>query len=89
MSVQNIRERFFPHIWCPGCGHGTILNNLLHAVRRELGTELPFDVISGYRSPHTNETLRTTRGGGGGFFESQLHKIGHGQNPFLSLQCQT
>ena len=38
--------------------------NLLHAVRRELGTELPFDVISGYRSPHTNETLRTTRGGG-------------------------
>ena len=40
------------------------LYNLLHAVRRELGTELPFDVISGYRSPHTNETLRTTRGGG-------------------------
>ena len=33
MSVQNIRERFFPHIWCPGCGHGTILNNLLHAVQ--------------------------------------------------------
>ena len=40
------------------------LYNLLHAVRRELSTELPFDVISGYRSPHTNETLRTTRGGG-------------------------
>ena len=33
MSVQNIRERFFPHIWCPGCGHGTILNNLLHTVQ--------------------------------------------------------
>ena len=33
MSVNNyIRERFFPHIWCPGCGHGTILNGLLHAV---------------------------------------------------------
>ncbi|HRN76866.1 DUF882 domain-containing protein [Ottowia sp.] len=40
------------------------LYNVLHRVRRELGTELPFDVISGYRSPHTNETLRTTRGGG-------------------------
>lgn len=33
MSVRDfIRERFFPHIWCPGCGHGIILNNLLHAV---------------------------------------------------------
>lgn len=40
------------------------LYHLLHRVRRELGTELPFHVISGYRSPHTNETLRTTRGGG-------------------------
>ncbi len=40
------------------------LYNVLHRVRRELGTELPFHVISGYRSPHTNETLRTTRGGG-------------------------
>ena len=33
MSIQNlIRKRFFPHIWCPGCGHGIILNGLLHAV---------------------------------------------------------
>ena len=40
------------------------LYNVLHGVRRALGTELPYDVISGYRSPHTNETLRTTRGGG-------------------------
>ncbi|HSL40376.1 MAG TPA: 2-oxoacid:ferredoxin oxidoreductase subunit beta [Desulforhopalus sp.] len=27
-----LRERFFPHIWCPGCGHGTVLNALLRAV---------------------------------------------------------
>lgn len=27
-----IRERFFPHIWCPGCGHGTVLNGLLHVI---------------------------------------------------------
>jgi uncharacterized protein YcbK (DUF882 family) len=40
------------------------LYHVLHRVRRELGTGLPFHVISGYRSPHTNETLRTTRGGG-------------------------
>jgi len=27
-----IRERFFPHIWCPGCGHGIVLNGLIRAV---------------------------------------------------------
>ena len=31
-ATHFIRERFFPHIWCPGCGHGTILNNMLRAV---------------------------------------------------------
>ncbi len=37
MAVHNyIRQRFFPHLWCPGCGHGTILNNMLRAVD-ELG----------------------------------------------------
>ncbi len=40
------------------------LYHLLHRVRRELDSDQPFHVISGYRSPHTNETLRTTRGGG-------------------------
>ncbi|WP_319588302.1 2-oxoacid:ferredoxin oxidoreductase subunit beta [uncultured Desulfobulbus sp.] len=33
MAVHDyIRQRFFPHLWCPGCGHGTILNALLRAV---------------------------------------------------------
>ena len=27
-----MRPRFFPHMWCPGCGHGIILNALLRAV---------------------------------------------------------
>jgi 2-oxoglutarate/2-oxoacid ferredoxin oxidoreductase subunit beta len=27
-----IRERFFPHIWCAGCGHGIVLNGLIRAV---------------------------------------------------------
>lgn len=35
MAVQDyIRSRFFPHIWCAGCGHGTVLNALLQAVER-------------------------------------------------------
>ena len=29
---EYIRERFFPHIWCPGCGHGTVLKCLITAV---------------------------------------------------------
>ena len=29
-----LRERFFPHIWCPGCGHGMVLNGLLRAVEK-------------------------------------------------------
>lgn len=40
------------------------LYEVLQRVRRELGTERVFEVISGYRSEATNEHLRTTRGGG-------------------------
>lgn len=40
------------------------LFHLMHLVRRELETDRPFHIISGYRSPRTNERLRTTRGGG-------------------------
>jgi 2-oxoglutarate ferredoxin oxidoreductase subunit beta len=29
---QYLRERFFPHLWCPGCGHGMVLNGLLQAI---------------------------------------------------------
>ncbi len=29
-----LRERFFPHLWCPGCGHGMVLNGLLHAIEK-------------------------------------------------------
>ncbi len=35
MPVKDyIRQRFFPHIWCPGCGHGIVLNGLLRAVEK-------------------------------------------------------
>jgi len=61
-----IRKRFFPHIWCPGCGHGIILQGLLAAVE-ELGLEKN-DVamvsgigcssrIVGYLDFHTLHTL--------------------------------
>jgi 2-oxoglutarate ferredoxin oxidoreductase subunit beta len=63
---QYIRERFFPHIWCPGCGHGTVLNGILHAA-----DELRLDKssmsmvsgigcsarISGYVDFHTMHTM--------------------------------
>ena len=33
MAIKDyIRERFFPHMWCPGCGHGTVLNGMLRAI---------------------------------------------------------
>ena len=33
MPVKDfIRKRFFPHIWCPGCGHGIILQGMLTAI---------------------------------------------------------
>jgi uncharacterized protein YcbK (DUF882 family) len=41
-----------------------LLFELLQRVRRELGSDRPFEVISGYRSPATNQHLRKTRGGG-------------------------
>jgi 2-oxoglutarate/2-oxoacid ferredoxin oxidoreductase subunit beta len=35
MAMKNyLRERFFPHIWCPGCGHGMVLNGLLRAIEK-------------------------------------------------------
>ena len=35
MAVKDyLRERFFPHLWCPGCGHGMILNGLLRAIEK-------------------------------------------------------
>lgn len=40
------------------------LFDVLHRVRAELGSTAPFQVISGYRCPATNATLKATRGGG-------------------------
>lgn len=40
------------------------LFDLLHHLQQELGCNDPFHVISGYRCPATNQTLKATRGGG-------------------------
>lgn len=69
MSVsikKYLRSRFFPHLWCPGCGHGIVLNALLCAMDK-LGIN-PNNVvmvsgigcsarISGYLDFHTLHTL--------------------------------
>ena len=67
MGVKDyIRERFFPHIWCPGCGHGIVLNSLLRAIE-SLGMSKNEIVmisgigcssrISGYVDFHTLHTI--------------------------------
>jgi len=61
-----IRPRFFPHMWCPGCGHGIVLGSLLRAVH-ELGLDRNEIVItsgigcssriSGYVDFHSLHTI--------------------------------
>ena len=67
MAVKDyIRERFFPHLWCAGCGHGIVLNGLIRAVEK-LGMSRNEMVmvsgigcssrISGYMDFHTLHTI--------------------------------
>jgi 2-oxoglutarate/2-oxoacid ferredoxin oxidoreductase subunit beta len=67
MAIKDyLRDRFFPHMWCPGCGHGTILNSLLRSIE-ELGLTKSNIVmtsgigcsarISGYVDFHSLHTL--------------------------------
>jgi 2-oxoglutarate/2-oxoacid ferredoxin oxidoreductase subunit beta len=61
-----LRERFMPHIWCAGCGHGTVLNGLIRSVD-ELGLKKREIVMvsgigcsarmAGYLDFHTLHTL--------------------------------
>lgn len=41
---HQIRSDRFPHIWCPGCGLGTILNSYLEAVQKS-GTSMDENVL--------------------------------------------
>jgi uncharacterized protein YcbK (DUF882 family) len=52
----------------------TALLDLLYRLQTTVGNERPFEVISGYRSPASNEVLRLT--GGGGVAKMSLHMVG-------------
>ncbi len=67
MAIKDyLRQRFFPHIWCPGCGHGIVLSGLIRAIEN-LGLNKNEIVvtsgigcssrISGYVDFHTLHTI--------------------------------
>jgi 2-oxoglutarate ferredoxin oxidoreductase subunit beta len=67
MAVKDyIRERFFPHMWCPGCGHGIVLNCLIRAIEKLGMSKNEIAMVSGigcssritgYLDFHTLHTL--------------------------------
>ncbi len=65
---QYLRREKFPHIWCAGCGHGTVLKSLIRALHKEHFTKDQICVISGIgcssRTPGYLDfnTLHTTHG---------------------------
>ena len=52
------------------------LLDLLHQLRRTLGTSEPFHIISGYRAPTTNAMLRARGGADSGVASGSLHTVG-------------
>ena len=52
------------------------LLDLLHELSGTLETDLPFHIISGYRSPHTNQMLRQRGGETTGVATRSLHMVG-------------
>jgi 2-oxoglutarate ferredoxin oxidoreductase subunit beta len=67
MPVKDyIRQRFFPQIWCPGCGHGIVMGGLIRAIelsrleRNEIVMVSGIGCssrIAGYLDFHTMHTL--------------------------------
>jgi len=67
MPVKDyLRQRFFPHIWCPGCGHGIVMSGMIRAIE-EIGLRKNEVVVvsgigcssrmAGYLDFHTMHTL--------------------------------
>ncbi|MEX1128360.1 MAG: DUF882 domain-containing protein [Vicinamibacterales bacterium] len=52
------------------------LLDLLHELSGTLETDSPYHIISGYRSPDTNATLRTKGGAHTGVASQSLHMVG-------------
>ena len=42
-----LRKRFFPHLWCPGCGHGMVLGGMLRAIEQMGLTKNDIVMVSG------------------------------------------
>lgn len=68
-NIENfLRQDKLPHIWCPGCGHGTIMGNLLRAIDKSNLDPNKIVVVSGIgcsgrASGYMNfDTLHTTHG---------------------------
>jgi len=67
MAVKDyIRKRFFPHLWCPGCGHGIVMANMIRAIEKLGYRKNEIVVVSGigcssrmpgYLDFHTMHTL--------------------------------
>jgi len=35
MAVKDyMRQRFLPHIWCAGCGHGIVMSSMIRAIEQ-------------------------------------------------------
>jgi 2-oxoglutarate ferredoxin oxidoreductase subunit beta len=48
MPVKDyIRERFFPHLWCPGCGHGIVMGSMIRAIEKLQIRKNDIVVVSG------------------------------------------
>lgn len=68
-----LRNRFFPHMWCPGCGHGIIMHALLRALVASGKTKEETVIASGIgcssRMPGYLDTctMHTTHGRSLGF----------------------
>jgi uncharacterized protein YcbK (DUF882 family) len=52
------------------------LLDLLHSLNQDLQVDTPYHVISGYRSPHTNQLLRARGGATTGVASKSLHMVG-------------
>jgi len=65
-----LRDHYSGHVGRMDAG----LYDIMHQLRMALKVNAPFEIISGYRSPQTNEHLRTSRGGG--VARQSLHMVG-------------
>lgn len=67
-ALEYLRENRLPHIWCPGCGHGTIMGAVVRAIARLNLDRNKVIIVSGIgcssRAPGYMDfdTLHTTHG---------------------------